>query len=947
MPTKGIVRRSSLVQDREQIDNFLRKNYRKFESPEYMFGVDNNQDSYDLWDTASLRVLCVFLSPGVVRGVSNTFTALNSLIKNRAGDRIFVDFAYFPCEPDMEMLTAAKIPLMFGNVSHRPAYDYDVVSISHAIMPEAFNLPHMLNLSGFPLSTQERLADPTLPLVLYGGASSTTANIVHGPIDLKEGGGSSLIDGAMFGYGEEYVDAMYETLADLNEQGPIKERKTDVLEYLLLSSDEHFYLPTAYEFEYFEGRDQNLKIKAINKVHPDAPDKVKIGRSYNTNFPGFNRKIMNLDGENSTSADIMISMGCSGEGACTFCNEGIIGGPFREKTLDGVREDMRKVKWWAAPNSVGFYSYNLNYYSKLFDLLGEAGKNFGQLSLINMRTDEISVNPDFLQLAKALGQIRISMAVEGMGNTMRNKMLNKNLQREQLMKAVRNVFQQRFILLKMGMIITGHETKEDIDEWLSELDEMLSIRDEVGARTAIQLSHTPLVHYDETPLRWLPRVTAKNSYEGNRTLHYYIEECNKRGIRTKFNGRGPGTFLEQLILDMGRAGTKVLVDVAINQGMFYYRHFGQKELEMITKALDRFDIDPTQIFRERDLDELSPSDTIEYVTPERIRRWKLQHKRRNWYMAYCLDSKSHKGKCFSCGTCETDEQILMITRRDITESPINVMIDNLSSNRPAHMTRMVVKVDPQWDFYDRTTMSHYITSLFLRQHDDILEAFFSVDKNTNTWASAHGQKGWFGGTFAFDVKWREHLPARKLKEFLEPVNKLLTAAQVVDIYDTSKELPIDTRGSVSYFSQIKGISMSQVKDRMSAFNWDIKVATKAMGGDLELEKKYMPELKDRILFVQHGETLLCYMDLPMVINPHLVIASIFNRPYRWALENFRFNTMDHNVPIAGTCDCGKQLGFSMLKDKASKFCPTCTGKRFLYSVTKGRATNAEKAKANN
>lgn len=316
-------------------------------------------------------------------------------------------------------------------------------------MPEILNLPLAMKYSGIPLSHQERLSRPDIPFILYGGAAASVANIVHGPIGEEDGGGNSLIDGAFFGYGEDIIDHVYKFIMERNQEYKIKENKMRLV-HELLDLTKNFYYPLAYEFVYNEK--YPLRIDAIRKSpgFEHVPDKVEHGLSYNTNFVGFNRKIFNIDGENATSHDIMISMGCSGEGACTFCNEGIIGGPFREKSLEGIRKDMNEVKYWSAANSVGFYSYNLNYYSKLFDLLGEAGRNFGQLSLINMRTDEISVNPDFLRLAKALGQIRISMAVEGLGERMRNVFLNKNLTREQLMKGVRNVFQQRFILLKMG-----------------------------------------------------------------------------------------------------------------------------------------------------------------------------------------------------------------------------------------------------------------------------------------------------------------------------------------------------------------------------------------------------------------------------------------------------------------------------------------------------------------
>lgn len=41
------------------------------------------------------------------------------------------------------------------------------------------------------------------------------------------------------------------------------------------------------------------------------------------------------------------------------------------------------------------------------------------------------------------------MAIEGMGERVRNHIFNKNLTREQLMRAARNVFEQRYLMLKL------------------------------------------------------------------------------------------------------------------------------------------------------------------------------------------------------------------------------------------------------------------------------------------------------------------------------------------------------------------------------------------------------------------------------------------------------------------------------------------------------------------
>ena len=130
------------------------------------------------------------------------------------------------------------------------------------------------------------------------------------------------------------------------------------------------------------------------------------------------------------------------------CSEGQLAGGWREKPISDLTKGMDEILRSAATNKIGYISYNLNYYRQFLDLMKESAVRFSQLSLINERADVIAAAPEYLRLAKVLGLVRVSMAVEGMGNRIRNLILNKNLSREQLMRAVRVVFEGRFIVLK-------------------------------------------------------------------------------------------------------------------------------------------------------------------------------------------------------------------------------------------------------------------------------------------------------------------------------------------------------------------------------------------------------------------------------------------------------------------------------------------------------------------
>ena len=87
--------------------------------------------------------------------------------------------------------------------------------------------------------------------------------------------------------------------------------------------------------------------------------------------------------------------------------------------------------------------------------------------------------------------------------------------------------------------------------------------------------------------------------------------------------------------------------------------------------------------------------------------------------------------------------------------------------------------------------------------------------------------------------------------------------------------------------------MSFLKDKIQSFGWDVKVSCKTMGSGMEFEIQHLPELKESILFVPHGNAILIYMNLPSNVSPYWVMSSILGKNYDRMLADFSFNIMDH------------------------------------------------------
>lgn len=83
-------------------------------------------------------------------------------------------------------------------------------------------------------------------------------------------------------------------------------------------------------------------------------------------------------------------------------------------------------------------------------------------------------------------------------------------------------------------------TKEDWDEFLNLVKRADNLKKEMGCNTSLSYTFTPLVVYDNTKLRWMARTTAYESLYGLKTLDYFFEQKEARGLkgafRQKFNG---------------------------------------------------------------------------------------------------------------------------------------------------------------------------------------------------------------------------------------------------------------------------------------------------------------------------------------------------------------------------------------------------------------------------
>lgn len=495
------------------------------------------------------------------------------------------------------------------------------------------------------------------------------------------------------------------------------------------------------------------------------------------------------------------------------------------------------------------------------------------------------------------------------------------------------------------MIRTGFETDQDIDDFISEVDDMIRVRNEAGANHSFQFNITPLVYYNSTALRWFARKTSVESFNNERNMGRFLDAMKERGIRAKFNGKGCGTWLEQLLLDFGPAGTDWLVGLSEDQGINYVRFFGDKVKEAAVDELAKRAYEPLFFVKERPDDWIFPSDNVDAIPKQMAKMWRdrfhkwMEGDGHAYDYQLCLRTPANLNgnKCYGCGMCHNKEEINQMVNREIwDEHTYEQVAEMLSDSREQKDVRVVVKMKPEWSIYNRTSLAHYITSRILQKNEVIADRFYNVGKTSLTWYSDKGQKGWYGGTWCFNIGLRDRVSLAEFEKVLDEVNKDLESCQIVRFIDDTKAQKCKIQCRNLVIGQTSEYSFSQLKDKYNTWvdkNCPVPVFVKSMQGS-EQEMQEHPELSGKIFMAQKGNSVLISMDCTGNISPYVIMQGIIGKGYPVVLSKFAFDVIDYGEEVDMVDDKGNHLCYSYLTGKYNRKSYTEMAKIYLYQLTK-------------
>ena len=447
-----------------------------------------------------LRVLVTRLSTYEDTSLSVTHHYLYALISALG---YYPDRAFLPPARDEALWSDHGVPWLVGVQSHRSAEDFGLVAISNAVVQEMGNLLWFLRHSGFPLSARERRGSETWPLVILGGANAPFSSLLWEA--------DSPLDGIFAGEDRQAMERLFHTVARGRADG---RSKADILGQL--ASIPGFLVP---------GSAERVMVRPSKTVlDPDllAAMPVALGEG------------------NAGKAALAISAGCAG--FCAFCAESWTRKPYVEAPVDGLVRAALKVKVGQGADRLDVMSFNFNMHAGLYPFLEGVIPLFSGFGLKSQRFDSLAVDPGLLEVEKLLGKTWFTCGLEGISDRMR-RVLNKNLNRDQLRRAFAVIARSGVRELKVFLIATGEEQDGDFQEFAELLAWLRTLPGPRGQPLRAVFSITPLVRFPLTPLEF---QGAPDPKQVDKAARHILRTAKEAG----FEGRVAASTDEAAVCDL-------------------------------------------------------------------------------------------------------------------------------------------------------------------------------------------------------------------------------------------------------------------------------------------------------------------------------------------------------------------------------------------------------------